>query len=146
MVCLTSYPAGKASVPFTVHKMRVPQARDEEDNGSQPESANYMELVRTQTGRRPPLLRATTDLGPRTPSPNSTPSRAPLPRSTSHLPKNDEIWELRHGWEEQYNPEFLNDLSSVRPSEIVSAALLTFQGFLHVLYRKTTRDRRQTEV
>jgi hypothetical protein len=44
--------------------------------------------------RRPThqLLRATTDFGPRNLSLNGQ-------------PRDEENWELRHGWEEQYNSE-----------------------------------------
>ena len=56
------------------------------------------------TAQRPQLLRAASDLGPR--------SSSPAPRV--HEPKEDENWELRHGWEEQYNSEeYLNILNSV---------------------------------
>ena len=50
---------------------------------------------------RKQLFRATTDLGPRQASP-SRPS------------SDEEDWELRHGWEEQYNSEeYLTILNSV---------------------------------
>ena len=49
---------------------------------------------------RQQLLRAATDFGPR----KTSPSR----------PSSDEDWELRHGWEEQYNSEeYLTILNSV---------------------------------
>ncbi len=49
------------------------------------------------------LLRANTDYGPRRQSPSTTSGIA------------EEIWELRHGWEDQYNSsEYLGLLSSVR--------------------------------
>lgn len=53
----------------------------------------------------PQLLRATTDYGPRRLSP-------------SRQPGDDENWELRHGWEEQYNSEeYLTILNSVSASQ-----------------------------
>ncbi len=53
---------------------------------------------------RPGLVRANTDYGPRNASPSPV----------SHQPKDDEHWELRHGYEEQYNSEeYLQSLSSV---------------------------------
>ena len=49
------------------------------------------------------LLRANTDYGPRRQSPSTRPKVA------------EENWELRHGWEDQYNSsEYLGLLSSVR--------------------------------
>ncbi len=49
------------------------------------------------------LLRANTDYGPRRPSPSTRSGIA------------EENWELRHGWEDQYNSsEYLGLLSSVR--------------------------------
>ena len=55
--------------------------------------------VATQRPRQQ-LLRAATDFGPR----KASPSR----------PSSDEDWELRHGWEEQYNSEeYLTILNSV---------------------------------
>ena len=50
-----------------------------------------------------PLLRAKSDLGPRGPSPTAVGSNA-----------EEENWELRHGWEDQYNSnEYLSILTSV---------------------------------
>ena len=50
-----------------------------------------------------PLLRANTDYGPRRQSPST------------RLKIAEENWELRHGWEDQYNSsEYLRLLSSVR--------------------------------
>lgn len=54
-------------------------------------------------GRRKQLLRAKSDLGPRGPSPTG------VDTSTE-----EENWELRHGWEDQYNSnEYLSILTSV---------------------------------
>ena len=85
--------------------MRVPQEQEDRLHGSQPDRGTYIELVQAQMNRRPQLLRATTDVGPRSQSPN--------PPSTT-AEENDENWELRHGWESEYNSEeYLNRLNSV---------------------------------
>ena len=87
--------------------MRVPDAQGDQVSGPRPNRSSYIDLVRAQTSRptRPHLLRATTDVGPRSQSPN------PIQYPGT---KDDEHWELRHGWEEQYNSEeYLSDLNSV---------------------------------
>lgn len=56
-----------------------------------------------QVGARGQLVRANTDHGPRRQSPAKDPSG-----------QEEENWELRHGWEDQYNSnEYLSLLSSV---------------------------------
>ena len=58
------------------------------------------------TDQRPrqPLVRSTTEYDPRSLSPGPT--------------RDDENWELRHGWEEEYNSEeyltILNSVSNMR--------------------------------
>lgn len=55
----------------------------------------------TAAPRPTTLSRAATDLGPRRPSPQGQ-------------PRDEENWELRHGWEEEYNSEeYLNKLNAV---------------------------------
>ena len=82
--------------------MRVPQEHGEQYQ-SQPDRGTYIELIQAQAPRRPQLLRATTDIGPRGQSPNPAPAD-----------DDDENWELRHGWEGEYNSEeYLNKLNSV---------------------------------
>lgn len=84
--------------------MRVPQEVDGQLHASQPNQSSYMELAQTQMTRRPQLLRATTDVGPRNHSPSPIPS----------VTKDDDNWVLRHGWEQEYNSEeYLTALNSV---------------------------------
>ena len=84
--------------------MRVPQEQESRFHGSQPNRGTYIELAQAQANHRPQLLRATTDVGPRSQSPNAV----------SSTPEEDGNWELRHGWEGEYNSEeYLNKLNSV---------------------------------
>lgn len=80
------------------------------------------------------LVRANTDYGPRR---HSSVIKRDVP---------EENWELRHGWEDQYNStEYLGLLSSVSLSTLPTAVLKSStprdqvnhspSGFLHVLYR-----------
>lgn len=88
------------------------------------------------------LVRAITVQGPRPPSP------------LSKRDITEENWELRHGWEDQYNSsEYLGLLTSVsiqrsvRCGKSFRSQLLTWVmvGFLHVLYRQAPRDWRHTK-
>lgn len=77
------------------------------DSYKQDIMVEHPELIDAQwralTNGRSQLLRSSTDYGPRTPSP-TPPTRGS---------RDEENWELRHGWEEQYNSEYLTILNSV---------------------------------
>ena len=80
------------------------------------------------TTSRQQLHRATTDLGPR----GNANANAQLTTGSAQ-PSAEENWELRHGWEDQYNSEeYLSILSSVRPQRSMSsghAKLGSLQSF-----------------
>lgn len=95
-------------------------------------------------GARPTvqLLRASTDIGP----------TRELPGTKRDI--TEENWELRHGWEDQYNSsEYLGLLSSVSiltgcvigGHEVMVEADRDGVGLLHVLHRQAPRYGRQAE-
>ena len=78
----------------------------------------------TQDGtvvKRPLLLRAATDHGPRRQSP-------------SKQPRNEEELELRHGWEEQYDSDYLTMLGSVSVLRMIIPRTITANTTLDILY------------
>lgn len=110
--------------------MRVPHEETNQSLGSSNDMSTYMDLVRAQTTRRPQLLRATTDVGPRSQSPN------PIAPSA----KEDESWELRHGWDEEYNSEeYLSTLHSVSLLVPVSCQWLIIKAF-YMYYTEKRHD------
>lgn len=93
---------------------------------------------------------------------NSLPSRprGQLPRAnTDHGPRarsssgdgrvSEEHWEMRHGWEDEYNcSEILAKLNTVGGIEVLVPGAKADRGaadLLHVLHRQAPRNRRQTE-
>jgi hypothetical protein len=81
------------------------------------------------------LQRANTDHGPRARSP---------PRGD---PVSEEHWEMRHGWEDEYNcSEILAKLNTVGGIDVVLLGVPANPGaadLLHVLHRQAPRNRRQ---
>ena len=77
----------------------------ERSNGSpSPRPENRVARARP----RPRLARATTDVGPRVTTSDSE------AEGEAVRVRNEEGWELRHGWDEEYNSEeYLNLLHSV---------------------------------
>ena len=113
--------------------MRVPPEQDTQLGRSHQEHAGYSHLVRTQRMQeaRPQLLRATTDMGPRNPSPARS-------STTAAASKDEEHWELRHGWEEEYNSEeYLNILNAVSTC-LVYQSPTNLPVILHVLHGEAT--------
>ena len=74
-----------------------------------------MTLTANAASSRPGLVRANTDLGPR----GSSPQAPSAPK-----PDDEENWQLRHGYEDEYNSEeYLAVLNSVRGTYDVGAWL-----------------------
>ena len=70
---------------------------------------------------------------------------------TKHVNVGDEeIWEYRHGWEDQYNSnEYLSNLTSVSPLlsllRSITNTMIHTTGLLHVLHGQAPRNWREAK-